>query len=178
MDWKEKWGGELIAAASALLATWFIKSAKKHTPPLRRVFTNAIEIDKLKKELEDLRSETTQKEDSFKAFIDVHTSGIYYTNEHGGITYVNIKWLQITGFSTPEEAYGTGFMAAVSEEYEEEIEQINKTYFEQPRDLSGFVCFIHQQSGIKTYCRYRSKVIRDKCGKFIKGIGILEIIKN
>lgn len=171
MDWKEEAAKVTIGGLIAFVGAYFFKLAKRSITPLRKIIKNAQEIDKLILAVEE-------NERVIDAIIEIHRSPIYFTDADGGITYVNTAWIELTGFTNAEDAHGMGYMRAVSDEDEAEIMAINQNYYKHPTDLEGIVVFVNLRSKIRIPCKYRSRVVRNDEGKFIKGIGILEIIKN
>ncbi len=176
--WREKFIDGAPAGVTAFVATWLIKIFKKNLNPIKRVLTNSSDIDFLKNEVTVLKNEILERHVYIRAFIDISRSAIYHTNRHGGVIWVNTKWLEITGFTKAEEAYGEGFMEALTEEDQEEMRAINRGYSEQPRDVTGKVTFINQATLRETHCKFRSKAIFNSKGEFVMGLGILEIIQD
>jgi len=171
MDWKEEAAKTVIGGVIVFVGSYFFKLAKRSITPLRKIIKNAQEIERLIVSLDEL----SKVQD---AIIEIHRSPIYFTDKDGGIIYVNTAWVELTGFTNAEDAHGMGYMRAVSDEDEQEIMQINQSYYKHPTDLEGIVVFVNLRSKIRIPCKYRSKVVNDDNGNFIMGIGILEIIKN
>lgn len=171
MDWKEEAAKTVIGGVIIFVGSYFFKLAKRSITPLRKIIKNAQEIERLIISLD-------KNDRMLDAIIEIHRSPIYFTDQDGGMIYANTAWVELTGFTNAEDAYGMGYMRAVSDEDEQEIMAINQTYFKHPSDLEGIVVFVNIRTKMKIPCKYRSKVVKDEQGKFIMGIGILEIIKN
>ena len=171
MDWKEEAAKTIIGGVIIFVGSYFFKLAKRSITPLRKIIKNAQEIERLIISLD-------RNDRMLDAIIEIHRSPIYFTDKDGGMIYANTAWVELTGFTNVEDAYGMGYMRAVSDEDEQEIMQINQTYYKHPSDLEGIVVFVNLRTKLRIPCKFRSKVVRTDAGEFIMGIGILEIIKN
>lgn len=171
MEWKEEAAKTIIGGLIIFIGSYFFKLAKRSITPLKKIIKNAQEIDRLVISVDELNKIQD-------AIIEIHRSPIYFTDKDGGIIYVNTAWVEMTGFTNAEDAYGMGYMRAVSDEDEQDIMKINQTYYKHPTDIEGFVVFVNLRTKTRIPCKYRSKVVKNDKGEFIKGIGILEIIKN
>jgi len=171
MEWKEEAAKTIIGGVIIFVGSYFFKLAKRSILPLKKIIKNAQEIERLITSLDEL----SKVQD---AIIEIHRSPIYFTDKDGGMIYANTSWVELTGFTNVEDAYGMGYMRAVSDEDEQEIMGINQSYYKHPTDIEGCVIFVNIRTKERIPCKYRSKVVRNDKGEFIMGIGIIEIIKN
>jgi len=166
MEWKEKLIETSLVGILALVGSWFVKVFKKRIWPSIYMLSDVKDIATLRQRISE-----------YDAFIEIHRTPIYYTDEIGQVTYVNTAYVELTGFTNAEDAHGLGYMRAVSDSDEKDIVKLNENYHKKPSNLSGTVTMVNIINGTEYFCRYRNHVIRNKeTGKFIKGIGILEVL--
>ena len=106
MDWKEEAAKTIIGGVIIFVGSYFFKLAKRSITPLRKIIKNAQEIERLIISLD-------RNDRMLDAIIEIHRSPIYFTDKDGGMIYANTAWVELTGFTNAEDAYGMGYMLSL-----------------------------------------------------------------
>ncbi len=120
-------------------------------------------------ELKRAEAVLRESETRYRALVIVAPVGIFHTDAQGLVTYVNEKWCEIGGMA-PEEAMGTGWLAAV---HPDDRESIAAKWDAFARNQTTYRTEYRYQrpDGITAYCYVQALPVTDADGNLTGYVG-------
>ena len=149
---------------------------KPRIKKLNELYDSVDKIIQIQKRVEFNKEENIILREMMYGIIKNAPYAMYILNEKNEVIKVNTAWLKITGFSDPEEAYGTGYYKAIHGDDLKKMHQVAAERIGATSPTWGEVNFKNIMTGDVTFCEYRTEVIKNSKGSVINYMGSLKIV--
>jgi PAS domain S-box-containing protein len=112
-----------------------------------------------------------RSENNFRAMVDIAPLGLFHTNAHGDVTYINREWCRLSGM-TSEAAMGKGWVKAIHPDDREKV-SLNWDQAVKTGKLFENEVRYMDSSGVATWCFVRAVPQLDASGSVIGYVGAL-----
>lgn len=165
---------DLLKLGIAGICAWVGNYIRKNAVPF---YKQVIILAKLAARVEIMERRIYIAESKQMVILYTSTDPSFITNTKGEVVFVNPAWLDMTGISTANDAYGFGYMQAIPIEDREALREQSEILVDHPGPFSGAVRFKNVRSGdiIDTLCR--SEIVRFE-GIPVETVGRLYVIKK
>lgn len=171
MEWKDKGTEAIYVGLIAFIGSWLLKVFKRYFTPFKTNFNNISKIG-------EIGYDAHYSKELILGYIHFSEKPMFLMDMNGDLKNVNSAWLDATGFNDPQQAYDMGFLQAIPDRHVDMMIKKNEQFVKKPSNSEGIVVFKHIETGEEFKANVRTMLLRNKEGKPIMSLGILDIIKN
>lgn len=166
------WGSIIPKGAISGVVGWIVvKYRKPAFEWAKKMYSMPDELDKLKKENEELKSRVVIAENVQHAVLRVYKNPIFRLNEKMEFKVVNPAFFEMTGYQDQQSILGVQFMVAIPIDDVDKINAIVSKIRNHPASYCENIRVQHIGTGIMVEAICRIDPIRNEKGEVIEIIG-------